>query len=84
MDVRLLNGEERFQARLIATVAFHMRMEDPEKAKQESVQETHQHWGAFREDGTLMAHMINHQFMSYLDGTPVRNGGIGGVSTLPE
>ena len=31
-----------------------------------------------------MAHMINHQFMSYLDGTPVRNGGIGGVSTLPE
>ena len=83
MDVRLLNGEERFQARLIATVAFHMRMEDPEKAKQESVQETH-HWGAFREDGTLMAHMINHQFMSYLDGTPVRNGGIGGVSTLPE
>lgn len=64
MEVRLLNGEERFQARLIATVAFHMRMEDPEKAKQESEQETYQHWGAFREDGTLMAHMINHQFMS--------------------
>ncbi len=84
MEVRLLNGEERFQARMIATVAFHMRMEDPEKAKQESEQETHQHWGAFREDGTLMAHMINHQFMSYLDGTPVRNGGIGAVSTLPE
>ena len=61
-----------------------MRMEDPEKMKQESEQETHQHWGAFREDGTLMAHMINHQFMSCLDGTPVRNGGIGAVSTLPE
>ena len=84
MEVRLLNGEERFQARMIATVAFHMRMEDPEKMKQESEQETHQHWGAFREDGTLMAHMINHQFMSCLDGTPVRNGGIGAVSTLPE
>ncbi len=84
MEVRLLNGEERFQARLIATVAFHKRMEDPEKEKQESEQETHQHWGAFRENGTLMAHMINHQFMSYLDGTPVRNGGIGAVSTLPE
>ena len=84
MEIRLLNGEERFQARLIATVAFHMRMEDPEKARQESVQETHQHWGAFHEDGTLMAHMINHQFMSYLDGKAVRNGGIGAVSTLPE
>ena len=48
MEVRLLNGEERFQARLIATVAFHMRMEDPEKSKQESVLENHQHWGAFR------------------------------------
>lgn len=84
MEVRLLNGEERFQARLIATVAFHMRMEDPEKAREESIQETHQHWGAFHEDGTLTAHMINHQFISSLDGTPVRNGGIGGVSTLPE
>ena len=40
---------------MIATVAFHGRMEDPEKAKQESEQETDQHWGAFHEDGTLMA-----------------------------
>ena len=84
MEIRLLSGEERFQARLIATVAFHMRMEDPEKAREESVQETCQHWGAFHEDGTLTAAMINHQFISRLDGTPVRNGGIGGVSTLPE
>ena len=84
MEVRLLSGEERFQAMLIATVAFHMRMEDPEKAKLESMQETHQHWGAFNDDGTLMAHMINHQFISSLDGTPVRHGGIGAVSTLPE
>ena len=84
MEVRLLSSEERFQAMLIATVAFHMRMEDPEKAKLESMQETHQHWGAFNDDGTLMAHMINHQFISSLDGTPVRNGGIGAVSTLPE
>ena len=40
MEIRLLNGEERFQARLIATVAFHQRMEDPEKARQESEKET--------------------------------------------
>ena len=84
MEIRLLSGEERFQARLIATVAFHQRMEDPEKAKQESEKETSQHWGAFHEDGTLMAHIINNQYMSWLDGTLVRNGGIGAVSTLPE
>ena len=84
MEIRLLKGEERFQARLIATVAFHMRMEDPEKAKLESASETEQHWGAFHSDGTLMAHMINNQYLSRLDGTLVRNGGIGAVSTLPE
>ena len=69
---------------MIATVCFHGRMEDPEKSRQESEQETDQHWGAFDDDGTLMAHIINNQFISNLDGTQVRNGGIGAVSTLPE
>ena len=85
MEVRLLKDvNERFQARLIATVAFHGRLEDPEKAKLECEKETDQHWGAFHEDGTLTAHLINNRFVSRLDGTPVRNGGIGAVSTLPE
>ena len=84
MDIRLLQGKEKFEARLIATVCFHGRMEDPEKSRQESEQETDQHWGAFHEDGTLMAQIINNRFISNLDGTRVRNGGIGAVSTLPE
>ena len=84
MEIRLLNGEERLQAMMIAAVAFHQRLDDLEKAKQKIVTETVQQWGAFHEDGTLMAHIINNQFTSWLDGTPVRNGGIGAVSTLPE
>lgn len=84
MEIRQLKDEERFRAALIAAVAFHQRLEDPEKARLESEKETEQHWGAFHEDGTLMAHIINNQFVSMLDGTPVRNGGIGAVSTLPE
>lgn len=84
MEIRLLQGEERFQARLIAAVAFHQRLEDPDKARQESEKESDQHWGAFHDDGTLMAHIINNQFFSWLDGTLIRNGGIGAVSTLPE
>ncbi len=84
MEVRLLQGEERFEARMIATLAFHSRLEDLEKAREDSMKETYQHWGAFHEDGTLMAHMINHRFISWLDGAQIRNGGIGAVSTLPE
>ena len=84
MEIRLLQGDERFDARMIATVAFHGRMEDPEKSRQEAGRETDQHWGAFDDDGTLMAHMINNQYQSWLDGTLIRNGGIGAVSTLPE
>ena len=57
MEIRQLQGDERFQARLIAAVAFHQRMEDPEKERLESERETDRHWGAFLEDGTLAAHI---------------------------
>ena len=30
MEVRRLSAEEHFEAGLISTVAFHMRVEDPE------------------------------------------------------
>ena len=84
MLVRLLNTEDRWASRLISTVAFHSRIEDPEKARQESEKDTSQDWGAFDDDGALMAHIINNQYRSYLDGTLVKNGGIGAVSTMPE
>ena len=84
MEIRQLQGDERFQARLIAAVAFHQRMEDPEKERLESERETDRHWGAFLEDGTLAAHIINNRFTYFLDGKTVAGGGIGAVSTLPE
>ena len=34
MEVRKLTENEHFEANLISYVAFHMRMEDPEKAKE--------------------------------------------------
>ena len=37
MEVRLLKPEEHFEANLISTVAFHMKMEDPEKNREESL-----------------------------------------------
>ena len=84
MEVRQLKPEERFEANLVSTVAFHMRMEDPEKNREESLKSTDEDWGAFSEDGKIMARIINNHFESRLDGQRIMNGGIGAVSTLPE
>ena len=84
MEVRQLKSEERFEANLVSTVAFHMRMEDPEKNREESLKSTDEDWGAFSEDGKIMARIINNHFESRLDGQRIMNGGIGAVSTLPE
>ena len=84
MEVRRLTEQEHFEADLISHVAFHMRMEDPEKAREESRKMTVEDWGAFADDGKMMARIVNHRYDSWLDGQLVVNGGIGGVSTLPE
>ena len=84
MEVRQLTARERFEANLISTVAFHMRMEDPEKNREDSLKETVEDWGAFAGDGSMMARIINNRYESWLDGQLVINGGIGAVSTLPE
>ena len=84
MDVRKLKAEERFEADMISTVAFHMRMENPEESREKSLKETVEDWGAFAEDGKMMARIINHRFAAWLDGQIVPSGGIGAVSTLPE
>ena len=84
MEVRKLTEQEHFESNLVSYVAFHMRMEDPEKVKEESKKLTIEDWGAFSEDGRIMARILNHRFDSMLDGQAAPNGGIGGVSTLPE
>ena len=40
MEVRKLTASERFEANMISTVAFHQRMEDPEKKREECERET--------------------------------------------
>ena len=85
MEIRKLKPEERFEANLISTVAFHMKMEDPEKNRQDSLKDSgDEDWGAFSEDGKMMARIINNHYKTRLDGRIIPNGGIGAVSTLPE
>ena len=84
MEVRRLTENEHFEADMVSHVAFHLRMEDPEKSREESRKETVEDWGAFADDGRMMARIINHRFNTWINGQCIPNGGIGAVSTLPE
>ena len=84
MKIKRLEGMERYDAYLTAVYCFHMRVDDVESQRELYAADTKEDWGAFDEDGTLMGRIINHKFPFYLDGKPVRTGGIGGVATLPE
>ncbi len=86
MLVRKLIPDEIFAAQQISSIAFHIRVNDEEKERyrEESKKDTTENWGAFADDGTLMARIVNNRYESYLDGHVIRNGGIGAVSTLPE
>lgn len=84
METRKLTPKERFDAALISHIAFHMKMDDPEKTRAQCENDKTDEWGAFDPSGRLMAHMIHHHFECCLDGAPIPCGGIGGVSTLPE
>ena len=84
MNIRKLGAKERFDAYLISAFCFHNRIEDVEAEREKAEAETVEDWGAFSEDGTLMARIINNKYEFNIDGKPVSAGGIGGVSTLPE
>ena len=84
MIIRKLQGEERFDASLISGYCFHARIQDLEKEREKALLGMEDDWGAFTEDGTLMAHIIDTRFPFFVDGTVVCSGGIGAVSTLPE
>lgn len=84
MYVRKLKTEERFEAGRISMIAFHGRIENPEQRRVECEKETAEDWGAFDDDGTMMARIMNERFTTYFDGHEIQNGGIGAVSTLPE
>ncbi len=87
MEIRRLRPEERYEANLISALAFHMRIDNPEKARQaqeEAMKDPSENWGAFTKDGKVIARIINHRFHVYLDGKVIPSGGIGAVSTLPE
>lgn len=84
MEIRKLNGKERYDAYLLFNFCFHQRVELKESDVEKYSSATDEDWGAFDDDNHLMARIINNHYDFYLDGKPVKTGGIGGVATLPE
>jgi len=84
MIIRKLESEERIPAGYISACCFHVKVEEPETAEAKWTHETYDDWGAFGDDGTLMAHVANFEFLMNFDGQAIKAGGIGNVSTLPE
>ena len=84
MNVRKIVGSEKFDAYLISMFCFHARVDDVESQRERVENENIEDWGAFTDNGILAARILNNKFDFIIDGTPVKSGGIGGVSTLPE
>ena len=84
MTIKKLEGKERFEAHKLFVYCFHQRPENIETEREKQEAETQEDWGAFDDDGKLMARIINNHYDFNLDGKAVKAGGIGGVATYPE
>ena len=84
MTIKKLEGKERFEAHKLFVYCFHQRPENIEAEREKQEAETQEDWGAFDDDGKLMARIINNHYDFNLDGKVVKTGGIGGVATYPE
>ena len=84
MKVRKLKKNELPEAYLISAYCFHVRTDDVEAEIRKIDASNRVDWGAFDDDGTLMARIIDTRYTFYLDGREIPVGGIGAVSTLPE
>lgn len=85
MEIRKLRREEIPEAGLISVIAFHARLQDIETRKKQILDNyKDDNWGAFAEDGAIMARIADERFVTRLDGHEVLTSAIGAVSTLPE
>jgi predicted acetyltransferase len=84
MEIRKLQGKERYDAYLLFNYCFHQRVELNDSDIEKYSSATDEDWGAFDDENHLMARIINNHYDFYFDGKAVKAGGIGGVATLPE
>lgn len=84
MEIRKIKKEERLQSNKISSIAFQYSYDCKVDENEEFPSKHVDEYGAFDDDGKMMARMsvINHKI--YFDGHIVESAGIGGVATLPE
>ena len=80
----MLGSDEKYRAAKISMTAFHVRSDEPEKQLRRWMCGDTEDWGAFTDDGVLMARIVNNSLSMKLYGSCVKCGGVGAVSTLPE
>jgi predicted acetyltransferase len=85
MEIRKLRREEMPEAGLISVIAFHVRLQDIGTSRDQITDNyKNDNWGAFSEDGAIMARIEDARYVTRLDGHSVLTSGIAAVSTLPE
>ena len=84
MEIRRVEFSEYFDSDMVSRTCFHERFTGDEAEERAKPRVEREDWGAFNEDGALMAHIINNHFEARLNGKWVSMGGVGAVSTLPE
>ena len=80
MQIRLILPEELARTEELFALAFRLPLERGKEATPDEAL----HWAAFDEDGEMMSTLTVPAYRMWFDGQPVRMGGIGGVSTLPQ
>ena len=82
---RLRTPEERLQYEINAATCFHGAL-DAEKNLEElrNKPDDRELWGAFDDEGEILATLLNNHYTMRFDGHEIRVGGIGGVATPPE
>jgi len=83
MTVRQILAEERDAARRVQTIAF-LGASDPDESPPDPDASASQCWASFTDSGVMAACFDVIPYTMMFDGHPVKMGGIGSVSTLPE
>jgi len=71
MDIRRLEGTERYEAGRISAICFHSREERSEALKEKCISSKDEDWGSFDDDGHIMGRIINNHFTAGLRGHDV-------------
>jgi predicted acetyltransferase len=84
MQIRQLRAEEFDERIALSEFAFQMKVPEERQEKERAAFRPEEHWGAFDEQGKLLSALTLHPFECWIQGKPVRMGGIAGVATWPE